>query len=408
MPTLRRYLDGCEAPHVNAAPAHVAEYHGTLADGLLRAAFDALCRRYPLLCARVHATAGERYVLSVSPGDRPEFVTVDGDEATLFGAVFGPWDAENAVARLIHVRGEAGGFVGLRIDHSVVDGHSMRAIFDDLWCVYGELAGGAEIAELSVAVRPALPRSPAELLRERWFAPDPARDRRPGGNPGRVIGLRVRPHQGYLRLDRWDTSRLLTAARERGTTVHALICGAILVAQCAYGIPEPTGPVRMVCLSPVNLRNRVSPPVGVTETTTFTRIHRAELGIPVDQDPVVVGRQLKRQLDRAIVDRDLLSVADLPDALATPVDTPLDQRLAIAQVSNNGVVHAPLNPPPGVRITDFFSPVDVILGIFPIYSVFTYRGRLSIRYLFPSNLFSAEDVGGLVDAVATRLAKTGR
>lgn len=398
--TLQRYLDDVEVHNLSAAPAHVAEYRGTVDTAALRMAFDLLCARHPVLRGRVLADE-HGYLLSVTGDHRAEFAEFGGDEPVLYREVFRPWNSACSVARLMHVHTANGGYVALRVDHAIVDGHSLREVFDQLWLIYAELRAGRVPAP---AAARSLPRSPVELLAQRWHpdvdVPAPRRSSSTKDRFQRVCGLRVHPRQGYLRLDEAATARLLDVARARATTVHALICGAVLVGHCVFGTRE-TGPAPMMCLSPVNLRHRVQPPVGATETTAFVKLHPATVTVPQSRDPHAVGAEVKRQLDAAIRRRDLLSVAELPVLLSEPVVTPVEARLAIVQVSNNGVVHTPLTRLGELTITDFLSPVDVILDVFPIYSVYTYRGRLSIRYLYPSNAFTAEDVRSLVETIAT-------
>ncbi|WP_020500377.1 phthiocerol/phthiodiolone dimycocerosyl transferase family protein [Sciscionella marina] len=390
---LRRYLDPTEVQHLGAAPAHVAEYRGAVDHRFLRQAFELLCLRHSVLRGRVE-TGRHGSLLYVEPGHRPEDIRARGDYEVLLRHAFGPWNPAHAMARLIHVRENGGGFVALRIDHAIVDGCSLRAIFDELWEIYATTLRG-----IGTSIRPgaSLPRSPEDLLAERWRN---LPDRSPLAQ--QQDWHRVPPHQGYIRFDERDTGALIAAARDHGTTVHALIAGAVLGTQCDHG-SRVAAPVPMICLSPVNLRSRVTPKATATETTALVEIHKAELAVRPDQDPYATGRELKEQLDSAITGRELLSAAELPMALSPFPDSQLDSRFAIAQISNNGHVHARLERFTEPRFLGFFSAVDLIFDAFPIYSVFTFRGELSIRYLFPSNRFSTEDVAQLTESLSDLL-----
>ncbi|WP_031468371.1 phthiocerol/phthiodiolone dimycocerosyl transferase family protein [Sciscionella sediminilitoris] len=387
---LRRYLDPIEEQHLGAAPTHVAEYRGAVEHRYLRQAFELLCLRHPVLRGRVE-TGRHGSLLYVEPGHQPEDIRTRGDYEVLLRHAFGPWNPAHAMARLIHVRENGGGFVALRIDHAIVDGHSLRAIFDELWEIYAETVRGIET---SIGPGTSLPRSPQDLLAERWRS---LPDRFPLAQ--QEDWHRVPPHQGYIRFDERDTAALLTAARDHGTTVHALIAGSVLGTQCAHG-SRTSAPVPMICLSPVNLRSRVIPAVTATETTALVKIHKAELAVRPDRAPYATGRELKAQLESAIAGRELLSPAELSMVLSALPDSPLDPRFAIAQVSNNGHVHARLERFTEPRFLGFSSAVDLISDAFPIYSVFTFRGELSIRYLFPSNRFSAEEVAQLTESLS--------
>jgi hypothetical protein len=148
----------------------------------------------------------------------------------------------------------------------------------------------------------------------------------------------------------------------------------------------------MACLSPVDLRTRVTPPVGATDTTMFVGVHRAEVGVWPGADPVAIGLAVRGQLADAIAARKLSIAAEVVRLIATPAGSVLPQRLAMAQVSNSGVIQPGLARPGGLELVDFFMPADVVLATFPIYGVYSYQGRLSIRYLFPSVIFTPEEV----------------
>ncbi|AEW99832.1 phthiocerol/phthiodiolone dimycocerosyl transferase family protein [Streptantibioticus cattleyicolor] len=397
---LQRYLDAIEERHVNAAPAHAAEYRGTVDEAALRHAFELVCVRHPVLRARVRA--GERgHLLYVPPGHWPEVTVLDGDGTTLLRAVHAPWDPARAVSRLILVKGENHGFVALRVDHSVMDGHSFRAMFEQLWNLYGDLLGAADV---SVPVGRSLPCPPSELLGERWHgascAPPPES---PDAAPGTSTDGPVRPVQGYIRLSGAQTERLLSVVRRRKTSVHAAVCGAVLATHRAHGAPPEGGGEPMYCLSPVNLRDRVTPPVGVTQTTMFVAVHAARVTVPFDADPLAVAHSVKEQLDTAVARRELLLSLDAGRLLKATGPASLDARLRIAQVSNNGVLHSALRDPRRVEVVRFLMPADVTSSVFPIYSVYTYRGHLSIRYLYPSTLFSRAQADRLSASVTTRL-----
>jgi phenolphthiocerol/phthiocerol/phthiodiolone dimycocerosyl transferase len=382
---LRRRLDEIEVQHLGAAPGHAVQYSGRLDEPALRKAFDLLCDRHPVLCGVVRCD-DQGHVLSVPPGHRPEFAVFDGDEGALVREVCGRWNSERGLARLVLVRGHGGGFVALRAGHAIVDRHSLGALFDQLWYFYDDVVRGRNVA---AGPRATLPVPPSTLLRERWD---------PSCSPSTEIPAEyspllrrvVRPIEGYLRLGAAETERLLAAGRSARASVHALVSGAVLAAQ-RDSVPVP-GEVMMACLSPVDLRTRVTPPVGATDTTVFVGVHRAEVGLARGADPVVVGLAVRGLLAGAIAARRLSIAAEVIRLIATPAGSALPQRLAMAQVSNSGIIQPGLARPGGLELVDFFMPADVVLATFPIYGVYSYQRRLSIRYLFPSGIFTAEEV----------------
>ncbi|MEU6644002.1 condensation domain-containing protein [Saccharomonospora sp. NPDC046836] len=400
--TLQRYLDDIEARHLNAAPAHAAEYVGVVDEEVLSRAFELISARHPVLRARITPDKG-RHLLQVPPEHRPEFRIVDGDEQTLLQEVLGPWDAGRAVAHLILVRAGDRGYIALRVDHAVMDGHSFRAMFDELLRMYHDLARGISVKVEQIG---SLPCPPSKLLQERWggnSAVDvaaPVNSRQAGPPQFR----RVRPVQGYLRFTAAETARLLAFARVTRTSVHALVSGSILAAHRNHGA-SADGLAQILCLSPVNLRQRVVPPVGTTETTIFLGIHIADVAVAPNCHPVTVGAEVKAQVHDAISRRQVPLSVDLPTLSAKSASSSLERRLALVQVSNNGILHPDLPQLPGLQIVDFLMPTDAISTAFPIYSIYTYARRLSIRYLYPSTVFTTEEVQTITDGVGQQLAR---
>lgn len=402
MVTLQRRLDDIEVHHLRAAPAYVAEYDGTVDDDALARSFRLLCARYPVLRARI-GTADHDRIMRVVPGHHPDFVTGNGGEDSLLREVFGEWDPARAVVRLMNIRCATGGFVALRIDHAIIDGYGLRTMFDELWHIYYAVLSRSAVAVGNVD---SLPAPPSAVLAQRWshsaVSPPSTRgdclDQRSGG----AVQRRVRPIQGYIRLDPNDTSRLVSAARAHRTSVHALICGAVLTAQRDHG-PQGCIPARMRCLSPVNIRQRLVPPVAVADTTCLVGTHVADVSVSSAANPVDVGRTVKAQLDAAIDRRRLLLPTEISRVVSAPLSTPLEQRVAAAQVSNNGVVHARLPQLPDLTITNIMTPVDVINVVFPIYGVHTYLGRLTIRYLYASDVFAQNEVDSLTEEIRVTL-----
>ena len=397
---LWRYLDDIEALHLGSAPTHVAQYHGYFDQEAFSRASELLHARHPVLTGRVRSDARGRHLLYVPDRHRPGVVFRGGDGTALRRELATAWDPRRELARIIHVRGRGTGYVAFRADHAIADGHSLRAMFDELWLLYDQVMRGVDPAD---AVDAALPLPPSVVLaargEHRYGArrPDGSGAARTGGVPHRVP-----PVQEYIRLTEYDTRTVLEFSRRHGMSVHALLCGAVLMAHGRSTV-GPLEPAAMVCVSPVNLRTRLSPPVGATETTNLVRVHRAEVVVSEDADAVALGRCVKHQLDAAIAHRELCSPLDLEDIAAIPVRTAVERRLATLQVSNNGIAHRTLENLAGLTVTDLFTPVDVVPGWFPMYSLLTFRGRLTVRCVYPSNLFGPEETARLRDRIATEL-----
>jgi phenolphthiocerol/phthiocerol/phthiodiolone dimycocerosyl transferase len=148
-----------------------------------------------------------------------------------------------------------------------------------------------------------------------------------------------------------------------------------------------------VCVSPADLRGRVRPPVGATETTYFDVRHRATVNVARGADPIVIGKRIKAQLEEALASGRL--VLEPIQSPPPRVETAVEQRLATAMVSNSRRVR-PFVTPQDVAITDFFVLRSGEAPLYPAYSVRTYGDRLNIRYDFPNELFTEAEVDALV------------
>lgn len=389
--SLQRYLDNFESNIKGAAPAQAVEYQGHVDEEVLARAFEILCTHHPVLRGRIRAD-DQGNLLYIPPDNYPELVVFDGDENTLRREARRPWYPSNAVARLILIRGETRGFVAFRMDHAVADGTSFRAMFNELWRLYTDLANGSNISAGSDGT---LPCPPSDLFRR---SPGIQFDRMHMPKPlAQCESIERRIH-----LSEAATTRLIAAARAKKTSVHALACGAILVAIRARG--TAVGPTPMVCWSLVNLRNLVTPPVGAMETTNFAARHMAVVNVSKNTNPVEVGREVKVQLTRAITCGEL----SINPVQSPPphVDTVLEQRLATVSVSNNGVLPR-FAQPAGLSIINRLSIAYPMTVMFPTYSLYTFGGQLSMRVVYPADLFTIDEVEKIVKQTTEHLCQMG-
>lgn len=387
---LQRYLDDVESSLRNSSPSRVVEYQGKVDEEALSRAFHLLCVHHPVLGGRIRVD-GQGYLLYVPPGHFPELKVCNGDKGLMLREIRRPWDPAHAVAALTLIRDDGGGFVVMRVNHAVFDGTSWGAMFGELWRLYTDVVKG-----INIPVEPEpLPKSSYELLKQRWSEALSKRSPSISGPPNGVCSVLDR----VISLSEEDTRRLIVAARNERLSVHTLVSGSLLASLRARAALRE--PVRMVCWSPVNLRNRVTPRVGATETTHFLGIHKAQMAVPADADAVVVGREIKTQLDSAIARREL-SVDPLE--MFSNVETSLEQHYAKAVVTNVGVLPA-LSHPPGLVITDMRSWSQTTSTPFPGYSISTYEGKLRIICLYPSSRFDDGEVDQLVKDTAGQLRR---
>lgn len=403
----QRYLDRFEVAMFRVSPSLIVEYRGQINQSAMAQAFELLYICHPVLRARVR-TDEDGHMLYVSTRHHPEVLTCDGDESALLREVERPWNPALCLVQLIVAIGDNRGYVALRVDHSIVDGSSLVAVYSDLWRLYTDIVNG-----VSVCIQPndRLPVPPGELLIQRW---GPCQD---VTQCGVLANESNRPTSGEV-VTRWaylsedHTARLIAAARTHGTSVHALICGSILVALRAELASEE--PIPMECTSIVDLRNRVEPPVGATETTNFLGFHTAEVPVPADGNAINVGREVKRQLDEAVSRRELtlnrravnpglsITKASLKEA-----DQLQKRRLSVSV--SNARVFPQLSTPDGLVLTNAFThtPPDAVPGFSLACVVFTFERGLRIRFLCPGDLLTVEQVDELLDRATDEMRRIG-
>lgn len=386
---LQRDLDKREILGMNMPPGALGvEYQGNIDQDALARAFELLGARHPFLRGRIRPE-GQGYVLYVPPEHHPEIVVVDGDKEAVKREAAKPLDVKRALAQVVLIRGEMGGFALLRGSRSVFGGANGLGVFDELWRLY---AGVVRDPDLLVVPGSSLPESYFEVFRRRGFQLAESH-----------IEPNVRPEFSEvltrrIALTEADTARLVDAAHAHKTSVHGIVCGAILTA--VRDEDESQGPAQMVCISPIDMRNRVTPPVKFTEVTSFGAPHRAQVAVSAHDDPVEVGRQIKRQVDAAIANHQLL---DPTRARYVPIETSLKQHLATVWVTNNGVVPR-FAEAPGMAIKDFIIADDPTIDLpYPTHSFLTYGGRLKMQAMYSSKFFNGRDADRLAERIAAHL-----
>jgi phenolphthiocerol/phthiocerol/phthiodiolone dimycocerosyl transferase len=383
---VHRYLDDIEVLHLNKAPSHVLRYQGDLDVSILARAFEMLGERYPAVRSTARR-AGDRYVLAADPLEAPKLRLVDGGEAAVVHEIEKPWSPSTALADLVVAREPSGGVLALRMDHAIGDAGGKLEVLGELLRLYAAMV---ETGEASTERSTALPASPLSVLRSRSDAhADQAAvpDTTAGATP-----IDVRPaRQRHTSLDERETAGLVAAARAEGVSVHALVCGHILLGQ--YLLSGSAEPMVMACSSAVDLRNRVSPPVGRTETTNFFGVHTAHVEVSATSRPADIGREVVRQLHEAVA-AGQVSIDLRTSESVTPAAS-MRESLRSAAVSNLGVL-PPFPQPEGMVITDFEAFADLTPALISATAVYTYGGRLRMRFVYPAELFSSDDVDEIV------------
>lgn len=382
---------------------------GRVDAGALAAAFDAVTQAHPTLRARIVADGGGHALALLDETERPRLETRTADLEEAYATELNrPLTVGGPLSRAVLVSAPGGTehlFV-LVVDHTVTDGHSSITLHNTVWDHYRALvtderpqpgradAGTADVPEWPEPVSALLPpadeadtaayldariaqakKSPVELVRY-----DPARTGGGAGDEGHIEVCR-------LTLDTDRTARLRGRAREAGVSVHALIAAALL--RTARRRLEGDGPRTLGCLSPVDLRSRLTPPLPASVMVPAVTTHLQTLEVSETSDPVDLARTVHARVN------DFIARGDHFHEMRITPEIPRNPALQLATVivTNMGVV-------PGPRLPDGLRAVDVRLvpgrenyfpqaGRSPVMAcVVSFEGRLSIEFPHSTACFS--------------------
>ncbi|WP_157362199.1 phthiocerol/phthiodiolone dimycocerosyl transferase family protein [Haloechinothrix halophila] len=395
---MERYLDNFESWSLGDGEPLVAEYEGDLDGTEFATAVNLLGKAYPVVRARVRYDAG-RPVLYAPTDSSPKLTVLEGGESALLRAIAANWNPQKFLVEFTLVRGTCAGYVVMRMDHSVSDGHSLYALFGELWNIYTALTSGNE-----VDIRPgaSLPKSHDEVLQTRfsdWNIPNVVTNANYETAAMHPAAVR------RVTLDEKDSRNIRNFAGSNSTTVQGLVGGAVLVAQRRYIAdlyPDSMrGNIPMTCRSSVDLRNRTKPAIGATETTSLIVAHKSEVSVSQDSDPLAIGRQISTQIKESIANKCMLP--PLVGITSRTSSCP-ESRLLSASISNVGALN-PIVLPGGVRLNiecRLFRAREV-----PCYGAWTIEGRFSLSIGYPSDLFCEQTLNSVTDYICKNLEKFG-
>ncbi|MGW0336730.1 phthiocerol/phthiodiolone dimycocerosyl transferase family protein [Streptomyces sp. NPDC003011] len=397
--------------------------------GALSAAFDAMTEANPTLRSRIVQEDTGHALRLLDEDERPRLVARTGDEDEAYAAELNsPLPVGGPLSRAVLVSspdGERHLFV-LVVDHTITDGHSSIALHNALWDRYRALVDGERPSEPSGPVALQWPRPVSQLLPPADEA-DTAkyldgRVEETKRHPVELVRYDVRrpsansqatPEDAAqdahievcrLTLDTALTTRLRRTARDRGVSVHALIAATLLTT--ARRRLDGDGPRTLGCLSPVDLRSRLSPPLPASDMVPAVTTHLQTLDVSEAADPLDLARTVHARLS------DFIARGDHFHEMRITPEIPRHPALQLATVivTNMGVV-------PGPRLPDGLEAVDVRLvpgrenyfpqaGASPVMAcVVSFEGRLAIEFPHYTACFSPsfmrafrDDVlGGLLD-----------
>lgn len=380
----QRYLDPFEESYIYDYTADIADYEGVIDLDALSQSFKILCGKYPVLRGQI-VRETNRYGVYTATSGCPGIIDVSGGEEELRKVAHEIRRKKQDVCRLILVRQEGKGLVALYVNHAIFDYTAFAPVFNDLWNIYTSTVEGTPVTWEAHD----FPTSALSLIRRRWnqrgseFSPDTANDAERD-----VTTYSVKT----LQLSRRATTSVVNTAHAYKTSVHGLIAGAVVTASV-------TDATSICCLSVVDLRKRLEPPVRATETTVLLGIHSAVLEVDPTSNWIAIGTQLKKHLEDSLAARDISIAGNEVHHDQGAVST---ERLVI---SNWGVLPQ-LRCPATARIVDRGREIaegSETVSKFPIYGARTYGGRLKIACCYPAAHFSGGDLSRICDGISARL-----
>lgn len=404
---IQRYLDDIEIALKDHTGNMVMEYEGEVDVKAMSRTFELLCEANPVLRARItRDTKG--YLVQVSPDHTPELEVFDGNGELMQSEIDRPWDGSTGVTRLMLFREKTNGMLALQVDHAVFD-RNIGGIIAELWKNYTDIIQGVEV---SITPGSTLPRPPYEIMRK-WLPDLPAANTS-RAEPARTLVGRI-VHRSNFDTDR--TERIMNVARRNDLSMHGVLCGSLLSAIRAAETGSESIP--LVCLSVVDIRARIKPPVDFRETANCFASHMATVAVGPDDDPLNIGRSVVEQLNSAIENHDLLipgigpSRSDIDNdgsrsylselARTYKLDVPTEKRKHMTAVSNGGVL-PPIPHPPGMKVRNMWAASPSRgYTVNQNHAFFTHEKRLHLTSIYPDNLFTEAEASGISQQIEEKL-----
>ncbi|MFD9435308.1 protein kinase [Streptomyces sp. NPDC060002] len=359
--------------------------HGHLDTGALSAAFDSVTAEHPTLRARI-SSDDRGHALELLGEDRqPRLTLRTGDDEAYQEELNTPLPVGGPLARAVLISAPDGRShtLVLTIDHTITDGHSALTLHNTVWERYGTLVEGTDVPRTTpVPGTPAAARTPppeqpdwpvpvSELLpysdeaettkylerrieeaeRHRVELVPYDTPRQPPGTVatesarerGTADGHRIEVRRLFLDPER--TARLRGLARDADVSVHGLVGAALLLAARARLGGE--GPRVLGCMSPIDLRSRLAPPLSPAVMVAAVTSHLQSLPVSEADDPLELAREVGSRLQDSIERGDhFQEMRIMPQVPRHPA-----LQMGTVIVTNMGVVPGP-RLPEGLRATD--------------------------------------------------------
>jgi phenolphthiocerol/phthiocerol/phthiodiolone dimycocerosyl transferase len=371
--------------------------HGRIDTELMTAAFDALAHRNPVLRSIVRKD-DDGYVLETRHSNTlPVFVS-DGDPTIFVNLLSPPIDQTSHLAELAIIHGKDHAGMALTICHNIADAAALTAYFTELWQNYTELMTHGVIADREI--RP-LPNGPEHWLDPAHAPAMPAPLEGEFVQPASIVsGVASVRDRIQLEFSEATTSALRQVTKEVGTTVHAAVTGAVLIAE--RNLIDQKGAVPMALRSSVDLRRRMENVIQPLEATAFLGQVMTQLRIDGGEAPLAVGMRVIESIRNGLADG---------TAIYSSVQPTDAYRPQISYAVNGGAISDIATP-------DNAAIENIVLGISEhieyrtvTYASWTFAGRLHIDIFVPraamsiaSRMDLADKIHNAIVSIASKLA----
>lgn len=381
----------------------IARVSGNLSEPVLRKSLDMVQEKHPPLRWKIIDHQGPKFSADGVPGIPLRIIDREKDEQWIEEAeeeMQKPFSwSEGPLVRVVQLKGQNQCDLLITFCHIHTDGTSGVSVLGDVLRFADQLARGETMAQVKSLEAPL---SSIELLREdlefQKESPDAVAESAQNIPAAEFKGGReVLPEERITRiihkvLEPSDAENLVRRSKAERTSVHGTLCGAFLqalveVSREMMGV-EKKGPLRIGCITPVNIRNHFHRPPGedIGYYISFAVHHQ-------DVDDKVslwdTARAVKESIENEVkTGRDIEAIRGVGEALKE-FSKPIDLVRAI-NTSNPSVAATNLGK---LDIPEKFGDfllenLHVSVSISPdtkdgfAIAVTTHRGRMTINFLF--------------------------